>query len=177
MRIGKREMIILALAGVAVAGLIYYFLIVSPALERERDLKRYIASKTRDLAELKRLESQWKGMKKAFQEAEAALEKRGGKFSLLSYLEGISRQVGIADKLQYVKPIQYAEESGSLKQVGMEVKLEDIDLSQLVAYLYRIEYAGKLLDIEKIKVQRVERRDGSSSLRVILRVRTYVRSA
>jgi hypothetical protein len=119
------------------------------------------------------LRARWEGMKKEHAAAEEALQGRGEKFTLLSYLEGISREVGIANKIQYVKPLSFPEEPGSLKREGMEVKLEDIDIHELVEYLYKIEYSGKLLKIQRIKVQRVVERDATSSLRVIIQVHTF----
>jgi hypothetical protein len=155
--------------------MLYYFFVVSPNLAKEDFLRRAIRNKEADQKEMEALQGAWERMKREHAAGEAALQVRGDKFTLLSFLEGISREVGIANKIQYVKPLTFPEEPGSLKKEGMEVKLEDMDIHELVEYLYKIEYSGKLLKIQRIKVQRVSGKDDTSSLRVTIQVHTFSR--
>ena len=174
MTLKRNEILTLALGGLFVLTLLYYFFVISPAAAREKDLDRYIKKTRADLAEMVELKTRWDLMKRNQVEAEKMIGQRGPKFTLLSYLESISRETGINDKIQYMKPMSFPEESGPLKQEGMEIKLEGVDMTQLVNYLYKIEYSEKLLSIVRIKVQRESTGDESSLLKATLQVNTYV---
>ncbi|MBW1912891.1 MAG: hypothetical protein JRI43_06985 [Deltaproteobacteria bacterium] len=94
------------------------------------------------------------------------------KFTLLSFLEGISREVGIDKRIQFIKPLSYTEDAGTFKRVGMEMKFDNIDINQLVGFLHRVEYSGKLISIKRIKIQRMSKAK-DSALKVTLQVNTY----
>jgi len=54
----------------------------------------------------------------------------------------------------------------------MEIKLEGININHLVNFLYKIEYSGKLLNIKRIKIQRLSKLE-ARTLRVTLQINTY----
>jgi hypothetical protein len=172
MRIHRREMGLLLLGGIIIIGFLYYLFIVSPAISRQESLIGYIAKKEAELTKVKELKAQWGRFKKSRIESEKILRQRGGKFTLLSFLEGISREVGIDKRIQYIKPLSYTEDSGTFKRVGMEMKLDNIDIDQLVRFLHRVEYSGKLISIKRIRIQRMSK-DKDSALKVTLQVNTF----
>ena len=172
MKINRRKANILVLVGILIAGLFYYLLIVSPAISRQRALEKYIRKKEADITKMLELNSKWERYKKNKVKAEKTLVRRGKKFTLLSFMEGISRRIGIHNSIEYIKPISSLEESRLLKQVGMEIKLGDINIKQLVNFLYEIEYSDKLLRIKRIIIKRLSK-DKARSLQVTLQVNTY----
>lgn len=172
MRINRREKALLSLGGILIFALFYYLFIVSPTISRQGVLEKYILKKEADLVKMVELNLKWDRFKNNKAKAEKVLTRRGKKFTLLSFLEGISRKLGIHNKIQYMKPLSSPEESGSLKQVGMEIKLDDINVTQLVNFLYELEYSEKFLNIKRIKIQRFSK-GKAQSLRVTLQVNTY----
>ncbi len=176
MNLKKRELSIICCGGLIILGILYYSFILSPAISREKALKSLIEKKQQTLKKMKALSAEWESLKRGKQNASELFRKRGRNFRLLSYLESISRQTGVSNKIQYMKPISFPETSGPYKLVGMEVKLEEIDIKQLVSYLYKIEYSG--LDISKIKIQRTKERgkEGKALLKVVLQVSAGVKS-
>lgn len=177
MRLSREQFIAISLGGIFFVALLYYLLVVSPAVAREKKLREQIKIKESEMVEMLQLKAKWDSLKRYQAEAESVLNKRGERFTLLSFLEGISREVGISDRIQYMKPISFPDQTGPLREEGMEVTLEDIDISQLVNYLYKIEYSANLLNVRRIKMQRKRMADGSAALRVTLQVNTYVRGA
>jgi hypothetical protein len=119
------------------------------------------------------LKDNWERFKTNKQKAEKILAQRGEKFTLLSFLEGVSREVGIDNKIQYMKPLTFREEEGALKPVGIEMNLDGINTKELVSLLYKIENSEKLLNIKLIKILHVSR-GKSKLLKVTLQVNTYV---
>ena len=172
MKINPRETAFLSLGGIFVFTLLYYLLILSPTISREKSLITYIGKKETDLVKMVELARKWDRFIHTQAVAGKILTRRGEKFTLLSYLEGISREIGISKRIQYMKPLSFQEESGPLKPEGMEIKLDDIDITQLINFLHKIEYSEKLLNIKRIKIQR-STKDNVQSLKVTVQVSTY----
>ena len=174
MRINRREKAFLALGILVILVLAYYLLVVNPALSRQETLVRYIAQKESDLKEITALRKEWVGFQKRQVEAERILKGRGERFTLLSYLEGVSGQLGISSKIQYMKPLSFSEEGkGSVRPEGIEIKLDGITTRDLIPFLQKIEHAGKLLNIKRIKIQKGSK-DKRDILKVTLQVHTYI---
>ncbi len=172
MRINRRELTLILAGGIIVLSVFYYLFIVSPALARQKVLTKYIAKKESDLAAMRGLKTKWDAFKSDRGEAEKSLTNRGKKFTLLSFLEGISREVGINQNIQYMKPLSASEKSENLRAAGMEMKLEGIDMSQLVNFLYKLEYSGNLLKIKRTKIQKLSK-GNTQTLRVTMQIFTY----
>ncbi len=172
MKIGRREMALLLFGGVLVIVLLYYLIILAPALSREKSFIKRIEKKTADLAEIKELKSHWEKFKANKRRTEKVLAARGKAFSLLSFLEGVSREAGIDDKIRYMKPLVFHDDSGAMRPAGIEMNLDNIDIEQLVTLLFKIEGAGKLLNIKRIKIQRASDKK-LRTLKVTLQVNTY----
>ena len=113
----------LVLGGLFLFGLLYYFLLVSPALSRQKRLETTVARGKADLSEMMALKAKWNSFKENQGEAEKILARRGEKFTLLSFLEGVSRKEGIHNKIQYMKPLASTEVSeGTEKWVFLREK-------------------------------------------------------
>lgn len=161
------------LGGIFVIALLYYLFIISPAIARQNSLIAYIDKKEADLIGMIELRDKWERFKANRVEAEKILAQRGEKFTLLSFLEGVAREVGIDNKIQYMKPLTYREKEGALKPVGIEMNLDGINTKQLISLLHKIEYSEKLLNIRLIKILRVTR-GKVKLLKVTLQVNTYI---
>jgi len=175
MRIHRREMALIFSGGVFIMALLSYLIIVSPALSRQKSLKKYITKKEADLVKMMELEEKWDRFNRVRVEIEKILKNRGKNFALLSFLEGITRKIGINRSIQYMKPLSSSETAGSFKTEGIEMKLDHIDIKQLVNFIFRIEYSGKLLNIKRIKIQRATK-GKDPSLKVTLQVNTLTSS-
>lgn len=174
MRLGRKEFVILCLVGVFVFGLFYYLFLISPGLSRQQALQGQIHKKEADLIKMAELKAKWDEIKGKQVEAERALSQRGDKFTLLSFLEGVSREVGIANKINYMKPLSFPEEPGTLRQAGMEIRIEEMNIGELVEYLHRIEYSGKLIRVRRIRIERAAKGEETAHLKVTLQVGTYL---
>ena len=172
MRVFRREMGIFLAGGLFILGLLYYLLVVSPGFSKQESLIKHVDKREGDLAKMIELKAQWERFEKSKVYAERILAKRGDKFTLLSFLEGVSREVGIDGNIQYLKPISHAEDAGALKLSGMEMTLDDININQLLNFLYRVEYSQKLIKIQRIRIQRTTSGKGET-LKVTLEANTY----
>lgn len=170
MRITRRHILFFWAAGLLVIVLLYLGLVISPAISERKRLIHLIGKREADLKGMKALRHEWDGFQAMREEAERRLASKGKSFALLSFMETVARDVGVDSKIQYMKPLSLSPEEGALKPQGIEMSLDQIDIKELVAFLYRIEYSGKLLNIKRIKIQRSSQ---AASIKVTLQVISY----
>jgi len=173
MRVKNREIALYSLAGLVVVGLLYTLLVVNPALSRQKVLKGHVARKQSEVTAMLEMKSQWQAFQKARSEAETILRQRGEEFTLLTYLEQVSREAGIEKKIRYMKPLSFPDNKDeSRKPDAIEMQLEDIDVQRLVDFLYKIEHSRKLLAVDRMKVRPVAK-GSERMLELTLQVKTY----
>lgn len=177
MRILRQRKGILLAIGLLVLAVAYYALLVSPALSRQEQLARMLAEEGQDLAAMKALRADWLAFVATREQAEKLLAERGDDFSLLSFMEGLTRKVGVGDRIGYMKPLSYAsEEQAQQTPVGIEIQLDGLRMKDLVRLLHATEYSGKLLRVHRIKI-RASAQDKERTLKVTLQVQTYTQGA
>lgn len=174
MTLKKRDIGVILLAAAGLFFLLYYWVVISPALSRQKELSGLLASRKAELQEMMALQQRWEIFQTRRTEAETILKQRGERFTLLTYLERISREAGIDSQIQYIKPVSFPEQEGPLQPSGIETRINGLDISQLVNFLYRLEQSGNLLTIPKIKIQPTGK-EGDRKLELTLQVNTYIR--
>jgi type II secretory pathway component PulM len=171
MKIGGRQIIAIAAGTIVFIAFMFYLVILSPAIEKRRNLDRNIAKMKSDLAQMQVLKSHWESFERSKAEAEKMLSRRGRDFTLLTHLEEVCGKVGIDTRIQYMKPLEMPDQEGSLKPMGIEMRLSGLDIRQLVQFLQQIEQSRQLLSISRIKI-RPSAEEGKRSLEVTLQVNT-----
>ena len=152
MNLGGREKLVLIAGGVAVALLLFYRFGLSPALERLRMLDRLVATKERDLHEMKSLRETYLAQKGLMEEVNRSLSQRGQDFAIFSFLEDLANKTGIKNNIMYMKPALTTP--GELfRESSVEMRLEGIALPQLTRYLYDIERAPQLLRVRRMHIK------------------------
>jgi len=172
MSIHGRGITLISLAGLAVIGLLYYLLVVAPALSRQAKLDEYISRKKAETSNMLQMKNQWETFQAARSEAERILRQRGEGFTLLTYLEGVSRESGIEKKIRYMKPISISTKEELFNPECIEMQLEDVDINRLVEFLYKIEQSRKLLIVDRAKIRPVSK-GNERLLELTLQVKTY----
>ena len=175
MKLDRKQRAYVFFGGLFLVALLFYFVVISPGLSKQKALERSIARKSADLVKVMELNRAWENFKKDRSDVEAALGSRGDRFSLLSFLEGVTREVGIDKNIQYIKPVTFPPAEGSFRPEGIELSLENMGMQQLVNFLYKVEHTGNLLYVKRIRILKVTR-GTSGTLRVTLQVNTYTRT-
>jgi hypothetical protein len=171
MKLDRKQMTYVFFGGLFLAALLFYLIVISPALSRQELLSKNIAKRKQDLVRISEIKGKWQNFQKDRIDVQEAIKGRGG-FTLLSYLEAVTREIGIDQRIQYIKPVTFPEGEGKLKPEGIEISLDGVNMEQLVNFLYRIEYSGKLLHVKRIKILRASK-EKTSLLKVTLQVNTY----
>jgi Tfp pilus assembly protein PilO len=175
MKLDRQQMTYLFFGGLFLVALLFYFVVISPGLSRQDQLERSISKRKADLAKITELKKKWESFKRDQGEVEQSLRSRGDRFTLLSFLEGITREIGIDKNIQYIKPVTFPPSESVFKPEGIEISLDNVGMEQLVNFLYRVENSGNLLFIKRIKILKTSR-GSSSTLKVTLQVNTYTKT-
>jgi Tfp pilus assembly protein PilO len=177
MKLDRTQITYIFFGGLFLVVLLFYFVVISPGLSRQEQLERSISKRKTDLVKITELKKKWENYKRDQSEVEQALKSRGNQFTLLSFLEAVTREVGIDKNIQYIKPVTFSpsEGAGAFKPEGIEMSLDNVGMEQLVNFLYKVEHSGNLLFIKRIKILKTSR-GASSTLKATLQVNTYVRS-
>jgi hypothetical protein len=171
MKLDRKQMTYVFFGGLVLVALLFYLVVISPALSKQDLLAKNIAKRKQDLVRISEIRAKWQGFQRDRADVQEAIKGRGG-FTLLSYLEAVTREIGIDQRIQYIKPVTFPEGEGKLKPEGIEISLDGVNMEQLVNFLYRIEYSGKLLHVKRIKIVRASK-EKTSLLKVTLQVNTY----
>jgi len=152
MKFGRRERFAIAIGGLAVALMVFYWFGLSPALGRMKTLDRLVAQKEREVQEMKTLRATYLTKKAVMEEVNASLTQRGQDFAMLSFLEDLANKSGVKSNIIYMKPA--LSTAGELyRESSLEMKLDGITLPQLIQYLFEIERAPQLLRIRRLHLK------------------------
>lgn len=172
MKILRDHFLLVLVAGILLIGLLYYLLVVGPAYSRKNSLEKLIVRREANLREMHEQKKRWEAFQRGRNQIQAGMQEREKGFTLLSFLEAVLRESGIDRKINYMKPLAAQNGAGQLKQEGIEIGLDDMRTEELVDLLYRIEFSGKLLKVNRIRLQRTEK--GSIALlKVVIQINTY----
>ena len=171
MKLDRKQMSYVFFGGLFLVALLLYLVVISPALSKQELLAKNIAKRKQDLVRISEIKGKWQSFQRDRSDVQEAIKGRGD-FALLSYLEAVTREIGIDQRIQYIKPVTFPEGEGKLKPEGIEISLDGINMEQLVHFLYRMEYSGKLLHVKRIKLLRASK-EKTSLLKVTLQVNTY----
>ncbi len=148
----KRERIALLGGGTFLFILLLYQFAISPVRGRMEILEGRIQKREEALKEITKLKSEYLALRENLKSVEQGLAARGKDFNLFSFLEKLTVECGIKERLSSMKPRERPV-SDCYKQSVVEIKLKGIDLSELTAYLYRIENPNRFLTINNLRLK------------------------
>ncbi|MBW2147379.1 MAG: type II secretion system protein M [Deltaproteobacteria bacterium] len=152
MQLARREKIATLILAVflVVFGMTEWVLL--PTLGRLKSLDGLIERKEKELAEMRALQAEYLQMVEQSANVEKAIKQRGRGFTLFSFLESLAQQTEVKKNIKYMKP-STTQLNEQYNESSVEIKLEKINLEQLIRYIYRVEYAGRLLQIKRMHVR------------------------
>ena len=136
-------------------------LVISPLVDKRRQLDRQLVAQTRALQEMQDLKVEYEKIKKR---ADAEGDKMAGRsqgFTLFSFLDNLAGQVGLKDNIAYMKPSTTTVENSPYSMSVVETKLQGITMKQLTSYLYRIETSNNVVRIKGLSISKSGKQSGT----------------
>ena len=115
-------------------------------------IKRWIVAKRSGLKEIVKLRAEYESYKKGADRIQHFLRRREKSFTLFSFLEQAAGKAKVKDHIKYMKP-SASRISSRFKEATVEMKLDRINLKQLVDYLYLIESPKNVVSIKRISIK------------------------
>ena len=170
-KINQRERLILSAAGVLLLLFMIIQWIISPILDHHAQLGQQLMDAKQDLEEISLLQAEYKQLTVQAEQTKTQIGMRDKNFSLLSFLNDTAAQTGLKNKIVNMKPSTSNRNSSSLLTESVEMKLTDVNLEQLLAFLYRVETSPNLVNIRQISITKEDRKEGM--VESILEVETF----
>jgi hypothetical protein len=153
----RREKFTLAgLAGFVAVAAVGVFVVV-PAVQRLYELDRLIMQKEKELVRIVALQEHYMRLSNTREEVLKKIRSRGKDFAIFSYLESLAADSGLKSQIQYMRPLSLPQQDAVEGFIahGLEIRLTNVGIDQLVGYLYRIEYSDKILKVESLRLKPV----------------------
>jgi general secretion pathway protein M len=173
MNLSQREQRVLIGAGAVVLLLILY-VTVDSVLQGYEGLETKIAKKREEVENLTQLRVEYMEAHKQLEEIKAKLDRMEKGFSVLSFIEDLAKKQNIRENIGSVKP-KTLPLNDDYDESIVELKMDNVSLSELVDFIYKVENSGHLLKVKRLRIK--TRYDNRDLLNVTLQVTTYKRKA
>jgi len=164
-----RERLFLLGGGTLLVGLLIYLAVIAPYRNSIARLETRISARQHQLLEVQSLQQEFRQLQQQNAEVERRAA-RGGRFSLIAFLEEKVLEIASRDNLVYLRP-QAKVQREELTEESLEIKLEKIRLDQMVKLLYATETADTLLKVKSLRSK--ARFDDPTLLDVVLVIAAY----
>ncbi|WP_320044839.1 hypothetical protein [uncultured Desulfobacter sp.] len=145
-----KKIIVVGTVFLVLFGLVWF--VYLPAVDKRTMLEKRVVSKARDLERMQTLEMMYKQYARSFDQEKEALERRGAKFTLFSFLESLSSKSLVKNNVAYMKPFSQDMENSDYIRSRVTVKLQRVYLRGLVDFLVRIETSPQGVSITSLSL-------------------------
>jgi general secretion pathway protein M len=159
--ITKREKYAIWIAGALITVVVLMQAIIFPLVEKRQQLNRQIEVQTQTLKEMLVLKADYEDTKKIADSERGRMAGRSSGFTLFSFLDTLAGQVGLKDRIAYMKPSKTTLENTPYALSVVETKLQNITMKQLTSYLYRIETSDNLVRVKGLSISKTGKQAGT----------------
>jgi type II secretory pathway component PulM len=163
----SREKKIVAVCVAVVLAALIHVLVISPSIKKRDNLSRSIHKTNRQLAQLRKLGSEYDQI---LRESEAIRRNMGGRgkgFELGPFLSKTANKLGLLKNLTSMRPSSRRLDA-NISENLVELGLNGVSLENLVKYLHEIERAGPAVAIAKIVVRPESRLGGGLKVTMLV---------
>jgi general secretion pathway protein M len=158
MKLNKREKISVAAAGTAVAIFSLLQFLVFPLIDKNDRLTRQIITREQQLVQIQQLQTAYRETSVKNEQAQRWLKKRRRGFTLFSFLETLAGQTGVKNNIAFMKPSSTLQKESNYRLSMVEMKLQEITMPQLLAYLHGIETSRDMIVIKRLSISKSEQK-------------------
>jgi len=170
-KLTKREKFYVISGGVAVVVFLVAQFVLFPLFDAKAKIKHSIHTSEKTLQEIRTLSAEYNSLKINSENVTKALSRRTRGFTLFSFLEKEAGRAGVKTHIKYMKPSVSASGDALYKESSVEMKIEGINMKQLVDYLYFVESSKDLVKIKRISIKK--NKTDKNFLTVLMQVVTY----
>ena len=147
----EKQVVIIAFACIAI--LIAFQVFMRPALNRSETLKRVIPEKKAALAQMKSKSNQYNSLKEKLGQIRSSVESQNKDKKILSSIEQIQKDCGLTKNVVNMIP-STMEISEEYEKNNVDIKYNELTLSQIVRFIQKVETSDLLIGIESMEIKR-----------------------
>lgn len=147
--LNPRERLIVSAGFVVLLLILAWFALLNPYFETMGSLDRHIAAQKRNLGKVQQMQQKIVQLK---QQLATVGTRRQKSKQLFSQVESVAEQTGVREQLLSMRP-QPATVQGDFRQQLVEIKLEKLNLGQLVKLLHAVEYRSGGVQVKSLRVK------------------------
>jgi general secretion pathway protein M len=159
-KLNTREKISVGIAIAAIVIFLFCQFLVFPVLDKNEQLTDRIATREQQLVKIKELQTTYRETSSKSQQTQQLLKTRRQGFTLFSFLETLAGRTGVKSNIAYMKPTTTSQKDSPYRLSMVEMKLQEITMSQLLAYLHGIETARDMIVIRRLSIAKSEQKAG-----------------
>ena len=153
MQITRREKLLAVALGIFVSVWTLFAFAVNPARDRIETLNRLIPEKQNELRKLQAKSSEYIFLQDSINRLRTKIANQQDSFQLLPFLETLIRQSGLEKKVVSMKQ-QVMLLDKQYSQTIVEVRLQNLTLSQLIDLLRKVESSDVLAKTKMLSIKR-----------------------
>lgn len=157
-KLNKREKIGVAAAAVVIVVFLFFQLLVFPLFDKNEQLTRTISTREHQLEQIQELQAEYRQTSSKTEQTQRQLKTRRRGFTLFSFLETLAGQTGVKSHIAYMKPTTTTQKESPYRLSMVEMKLQEITMSQLLAYLHGIETSRDTIVIKRLSISKSEQK-------------------
>ncbi len=149
---------------ILIAGLtfVFFFVLINfiavPVYNYKKDLEVQIKFNVYQSTEIIALGEQYKKITGNLEKSFTYSKKN---INIFSFLDALTRKTGIKDKVDYMKPSTESYENYTIEKV--EIKISNINMKDLVSFIFSIESGSEKIRIKALKISRSDKSGTISS--------------
>lgn len=134
-------------------------LVVGPFLDARRNLAQSIERKKQELAEIRVLQQEYRALRREEGTVQARINEREAGFTLFTFLDRQAEAAKVKRQIKYMKP-STVEGENDLDETMVEMKLQQIPLADLVAFILLVESEKNVVFIRRLSIQESGKEEG-----------------
>jgi general secretion pathway protein M len=170
-KLSNREKIALVVGIGFIAIFIFVKVTIFPFMDATERLERMLVSYNRNYSDIKKLRLDYLELQRRADDSKAQFNRRQRGFTLFSFLDNLAGQVGIKERITYMKPSSTKQKDTPYRLSLVEIKLNGITMEQITKFLYQIETSPNMIHVRRLSLSKKEEKEGL--LNVILQVETF----
>ncbi len=157
-KLNKREKIGVAAATAAIVIFLVLQVLVFPLFEKNAQLSRTLTARQQEREQIQLLQAEYLKTAEKAQAAQRHLKRRKQGFTLFSFLETLAGQTGVKSNIAYMRPTTTSQKDSPYRLSMVEMKLQEITMAQLLAYLHGIETSADMISIKRLSISKGEQK-------------------
>lgn len=168
--LNRREKLVLAGAGVFLGLFLAFQLLIQPVFDKRAELRQRLTQRRQALAEMRDMQRQYLKLQARAENARDVYAGRPAGFTLFSFMDRLAGETGVKENITHMKPGSVTDETTGLRVSYVELKLQDVALEDLTAYLFRVETSKNRVRVNRLSISKSGEQEGLLS--VLMQVET-----